>query len=311
MKNCPHENIFMDSNSGFIKQVVEELNCSYQDEQGVNYTEGVNLPSRQEIKHILNELEEIMFPGFIERKILDINNFNYFTGSNISKIYIDLRDQIARAYRYQCTCLQCEICNLKSFANNAIKKLIKQLPEIRRKMKLDVLAAYDGDPAAKNIDEIILSYPGIYAITIHRIAHELYLLNVPLIPRMMSEYAHSKVGIDIHPGAKIGESFFIDHGTGVVIGETAVIGNNVKIYQNVTLGAFSFPKDKDGNLIRDKKRHPTLEDDVNVYSGATVLGDITLGKGSSIGGNVWLTENTAPHTVVTISKPNLTIKSRK
>jgi serine O-acetyltransferase len=194
-------------------------------------------------------------------------------------------------------------------AEGATKHLLDKLSEIRETMKLDVIAALEGDPAARNLDEIVLSYPGIKAITIQRIAHELYLKNVPLIPRMMGEYAHRITGIDIHPGAKLGKSIFIDHGTGVVIGETSVIGDNVKIYQGVTLGALSFPKDACGKIIKGAKRHPTIEDDVTIYSGATILGNIIIGKGSLIGGNVWLTESVEPGTRVTISPPDLKIKT--
>jgi serine O-acetyltransferase len=177
-------------------------------------------------------------------------------------------------------------------------------------MKLDVRAAYDGDPAAKSFDEIILSYPGIKAITIQRFAHILYLENVPLIPRMLCEYAHSTTGIDIHPGACLGEAVFIDHGTGVVIGETAVLGDNVKLYQGVTLGALSFPKDACGKIIKGAKRHPTLENDVTVYAGATILGDVVIGEGSVIGGNVWLTESCVAGSKIIIQPPDLTIRTK-
>jgi serine O-acetyltransferase len=203
----------------------------------------------------------------------------------------------------------CKDCNIPEMAEGATKHLLDKLSEIRETMKLDVIAALEGDPAARNLDEIVLSYPGIKAITIQRIAHELYLKNVPLIPRMMGEYAHRMTGIDIHPGAKLGKSIFIDHGTGVVIGETSVIGDNVKIYQGVTLGALSFPKDACGKIIKGAKRHPTIEDDVTIYSGATILGNIIIGKGSLIGGNVWLTESVEPGTRVTISPPDLKIKT--
>jgi serine O-acetyltransferase len=186
--------------------------------------------------------------------------------------------------------------------------LLSALPEIRRVMATDVRAAFDGDPAAKSHDEIIFSYPGIMAISVYRLAHTLFNLGVPLLPRMMTEYAHSVTGIDIHPGATIGERFVIDHGTGVVVGETTVIGNNVRIYQGVTLGALSLPRDA-GNQLRGKKRHPTIEDDVIIYSGATILGgDTTIGARSVIGGNVWLTESVPPDTKVLIEAPRLIYK---
>ena len=178
-------------------------------------------------------------------------------------------------------------------------------------MKLDVQAAYDGDPAALSLDEIVLSYPGIKAITVQRIAHHLYMSNVPLIPRMMSEHIHSQTGIDIHPGAKLGKGVFIDHGTGVVIGETAVLGDGVKIYQGVTLGALSFPKDACGMIIKGAKRHPSIGDRVTIYSGATILGDIFIGDKSIIGGNVWLTESTSPGTKISIEQPKNLIRAPK
>jgi serine O-acetyltransferase len=194
-------------------------------------------------------------------------------------------------------------------AEDATLHLLKQLPKIRDLLKGDVAAAFDGDPAAKSYEEIVISYPCITAIATYRIAHELYLKEVPLIPRIMSECAHSKTGIDIHPGARIGENFFIDHGTGVVIGETTVIGKNVKVYQGTTLGAMSFPKDERGRIIKGQKRHPTIEDDVTIYAEATILGNITVGKGATIGGNVWVKQPVpAGYTVIT-GNPDLVCKT--
>ena len=188
--------------------------------------------------------------------------------------------------------------------------LLERLPEIRRTLATDVQAAYDGDPACKSLDEVIFCYPGLDAITVHRIAHELYLRQVPFIPRMMAEWSHKETGIDIHPGATIGDSFFIDHGTGVVIGETTVIGKHVKLYQGVTLGALSFPTDADGNIIRTMKRHPTIENHVVVYASATILGgDTTVGHHSVIGSSVWLTRSVQPHTTVTLEKPKLRMRA--
>ena len=195
-------------------------------------------------------------------------------------------------------------------AKEIVAAFLARLPDVRRLVETDVDAAYDGDPAAKTLDEIVLSYPGVKALTIHRLAHCLHEKKVPLIPRMMSEYAHRITGIDIHPGAKIGRAFFIDHGTGVVIGETAEIGDNVKLYQGVTLGALSFPKDACGMIIKGAKRHPTIEDNVTIYAGATILGAVVIGKGSVIGGNVWLTHSTEPGTRITIAKPDLTCEKK-
>ncbi len=311
MKTCPNENFAPTAGKDFIAETVSRICATYQDKQGINHLEGFNLPSQTEISSILNDLREVIFPGFAEKKILSIDAVPYVVGDLISRVYADLSDQIARSFRYNCEMKKCKTCDVPKLSEDAARHLIGKLPEIREIMKTDIAAAYDGDPAAKSLDEIVLSYPGIRAICAQRIAHELYVKDVPLIPRMMSERAHSETGIDIHPGARIGERFFIDHGTGVVIGETAVIGDNVKVYQGVTLGAMSFPKDESGRVIKGRKRHPTIEDDVTIYAGATILGDIVIGKGSVIGGNVWYTETVEPHTVITIAKPDLTIKSKK
>jgi len=228
--------------------------------------------------------------------------------------------EIAKSYRYEMFLRNpdvdsCEKC-LALCMNNGIEStlfLLEKVPDLRRKLALDVAAAFAGDPSAKSTTEVTFSYPCIQAITIYRIANILYNQKIPLIPRMMSEYAHTITGIDIHPGAIIGESFFIDHGTGVVIGGTTSIGNNVRMYQGVTLGAFSFPKDKYGNIIRGQKRHPTIEDNVIIYAGATISGGKTvIGHDSIIGGNVWITKSVKPYSKVTITdlENNVTIKKR-
>ena len=199
--------------------------------------------------------------------------------------------------------------DLEALAQQKTIEMMRRLPQLRSVLELDVESAFLGDPAAKSHHEIIFCYPGLEAITIYRLAHELLLLGVPLIPRLMTEHAHSKTGIDIHPGARIGPGFFIDHGTGVVIGETCDIGKNVKLYQGVTLGALSFPRDASGNIIRGMKRHPTLEDEVVVYANATILGgDTVVGHHAVIGSNVWLTQSVEPYTVVLLEKPQLRIK---
>jgi serine O-acetyltransferase len=196
-------------------------------------------------------------------------------------------------------------------AENVTQHLLAQLPKIRQMLKGDVGAAFDGDPAAKSYEEIVISYPCITAIATYRIAHELYLKQVPLVPRIMSECAHSKTGIDIHPGAKIGKNFFIDHGTGVVIGETTIIGDKVKIYQGTTLGAMSFPKDERGRIIKGGKRHPTIEDNVTIYAEATILGDIIIGKNSVVGGNVWIKESVPAGVTVTVANTDLVYTRHK
>ena len=197
--------------------------------------------------------------------------------------------------------------------DEVVGSFIARLPEVRRMLETDIQAAYEGDPAATSRMEVVMAYPGMYAVTVHRLAHELYRLKVPIIPRIMSELAHSRTGIDIHPGASIGEGFFIDHGTGVVIGETTVIGNNVKIYQGVTLGALSFPKDEStGMLMKGHKRHPDVEDNVVIYAGATILGgDTVIGHDSEIGGNVWLMESIPPHSRVYNKPPVPEIREKK
>ena len=285
----------------YIDDLVEKICRTYADGNGVNHSEGSNLPRESEILAILHDLFEIVFPGFGGREPQSLDNLRYSVGEIVSRCFHELRDVIFRSLRYNCELLNTPGCDCLRDAEDAALFLLSSLPEIRVRMKLDIQAAFDGDPAAKTLDEIVLSYPGIKAITIQRIAHRLYEKKVPLIPRMLGEYAHRITGIDIHPGAKLGRGIFIDHGTGVVIGETAEIGSGVKIYQGVTLGALSFPKDACGKIIKGNKRHPTIEDNVTIYAGATILGAVTIGHDAIIGGNVWIT------TKISISPPQLTI----
>jgi serine O-acetyltransferase len=252
----------------------------------------------------------ILFPNLLGDSSLTRTNIWYFLGGTLDSLRTRLEEEIAKSLKYVCLKEnECSIDVCKERARKVAEDLVECIPEIKRRLSRDVQAAYDGDPAAKSLEEIILSYPCVYAIATYRIAHELYDLEVPLIPRMMSENAHSLTGIDIHPGAKIGENFFIDHGTGVVIGETTVIGNNVRIYQGVTLGGRTVPCEGVSGL-RGKKRHPTIEDDVTIYSGATILGGKTvISKGAVIGGNVWITSSIPPNTTVTIATPKLSLRS--
>ncbi len=280
-----------ESDIDFLDNLVESICDTYEDTTGINHLEGFNLPSESEILTITKELLEVVFPGFSGKTNYNLKTIRYNVGEMLSNIYFDLSDQILRSLRFDCDQKQCKDCDLSTSSTTIARDLLKNIPKIREFMKLDVMAAYDGDPAATSFDEIILSYPCIKAITIQRLAHVLYHAKVPLIPRMMTEYAHSITGIDIHPGAHLEKGVFIDHGTGVVIGETATIGENVKIYQGVTLGALSFPKDACGMIIKGAKRHPTIEKNVTIYSGASILGDIVVGEKSIIGGNVWLTES--------------------
>ena len=270
------------------------------------------LPSREVIVEILCDFMDILYPGYWRRQNLHIGNVEYHVGDLIDGLHDKLTQQIARALRHEFCREQPHAQPPEDFEALAQQKavdLLKRLPELRQVLEMDVQAAYEGDPAAKGYHEIIFCYPGLEAVTVYRIAHELLLLGVPLIPRMMTEHAHSKTGIDIHPGARIGNSFFIDHGTGVVIGETCDIGAHVKLYQGVTLGALSFPRDAKGNIIRGMKRHPTLEDEVVVYANATILGGETvIGHNAVIGSSVWLTHSVDPYTVVSLEKPSLRIK---
>lgn len=311
MKVCPNENMTIETDGQFLDRMVNDICRTYEDSKGINHIEGFNLPSEAEVLEILHKMLEIIFPGYTGKKSLSMKSVKYNVGETLADINPELFSQIMRAMRYNCAMENCDDCDIPEISEKATRKLIESLPEIRSLMKCDIGAAFDGDPAAKSLDEIILSYPGVKAITIQRLSHVLYAENVPLIPRILSEYAHRVTGIDIHPGACLGKGVFIDHGTGVVIGETAVIGDNVKIYQGVTLGALSFPRDACGKIIKGSRRHPTIEDDVTIYAGATILGDIVIGKGAVIGGNVWLTKDIEPGAKVTISSPDLKIKAVK
>ena len=293
----------------FITKLSAELAESYSKGKGVNHNDGSNLPRETEILEILEKLMDLIFPGFGKREAHSMEMLRFSASETIAAVYTQLSDAIHRAYSYTCSITgSCNACNCSEKAVKSTEKLLSAIPDLRTVLLKDVQAAYDGDPAAKSLDEIILSYPCIKAIMIQRIAHILYSEGIPLIPRMMGEYAHRITAIDIHPGATLGEGIFIDHGTGVVIGETATIGSNVKIYQGVTLGALSFPKDTDGKIIKGQKRHPTIEDNVTIYAGATILGDITIGKDSVIGGNVWLTESVPAGTKITIAAPEQIIR---
>ena len=279
-----------------LTQAVSELSDKHSYEGlFLQYKDGDPLPSGKSLRRIVELSREILFPGYFGNSTVHRRTINYHIGVNVEELFSLLTEQIQAGL-----CFGLE----NTPSDNVIKKIpdrdtaasiaarfISKLPEIRRILATDVEAAYYGDPAATCFGEIICCYPIIRAITNYRIAHELYMLNVPLIPRIITEMAHSETGIDIHPGAQIGHHFTIDHGTGVVIGATCIIGNNVKLYQGVTLGAKSFPLDENGNPIKGIARHPILEDDVIVYSNATILGRITIGKGATIGGNIWVTES--------------------
>jgi serine O-acetyltransferase len=248
------------------------------------------MPSEKVLGEIVDIARDIIFPYHYGETPVYSDTLKYYIGVRVDKLSRLIREQIAISLEYA----EEKCCDAKERADIITDQFIDSLPQLRAILTTDVVAAYNGDPAAKNNGEIIACYPVIKALTNYRIAHQLLTLGVPLIPRMLTEMAHSETGIDIHPGAQIGESFTIDHGTGVVIGETCVIGRNVKLYQGVTLGAKSFPLDENGNPIKGIPRHPILEDDVVVYSNATILGRITLGRGAVIGGNIWVTEDVPP-----------------
>src|SRR5262245_23915261 len=290
-----------------LPEITEALVATYTECKYINHLAHRPLPSREVVADILCDLMDILYPGFVRRQNLHIGNVEYHVGDLIDGLHDKMIMQVARALRHEHKG-GAEV-DLESLAQQKTVEFLRRLPEIRYLLEQDVEAAFLGDPAAKGRHEIIFCYPGLEAVTIYRLAHELVLLSVPLIPRLMTEYAHSKTGIDIHPGASIGPSFFIDHGTGVVIGETCDIGAHVKLYQGVTLGALSFPRDASGNIIRGSKRHPTLEDDVVVYANATILGGNTvIGHHAVIGSSVWLTHSVDPYTVVSLEKPSLRIR---
>lgn len=284
-------------------EIVKRIVNTYDDDSGINFIDVTNLPVRDKIHEILDLLIELIFPGYTGKRSFTRDNIQFIIGDILCQVQTDLTEQIELALRHGCRIKNCEGCDCPTMAAEYTEHLLGKIPEIRQMLKDDVHAAYDGDPAAKSFEEIVISYPYIIAITIHRIAHELYLKDVPLIPRIMSESAHTKTGIDIHPGARIGKRFFIDHGTGVVIGETTVIGDNVKLYQGVTLGALSFAKDERGNIIKGGKRHPTIEDGVTIYAEATILGNITIGQGAVVAGNVWVRTSIPPGVTVATAKP--------
>lgn len=294
-----------------LPKVVAEMVATCRSKECFDHVSPVQLPRQEEVVGIINRARRILFPGYFDTHKLEAVNLEYHLGMEIMQLYEQVADQITWAVRHDCFRhgLSCTHCQQRG--QEAALEFIKGLPEIRRRLTLDVIAAQEGDPASGGVDEVIFSYPGLFATTVYRLAHLLLHLEVPLLPRMMSEYAHSRTGIDIHPGAEIGLNFFIDHGTGVVVGQTTVIGDNVRLYQGVTLGALSVPKEE-VEALRHQKRHPTIEDGVIIYSGATILGgDTVIGARSVIGGNVWLTESVPPDTKVFVNKPDLVYIGRR
>lgn len=280
--------------------------ASYAAHGDLRHVQLKDLPSKQKTIGILSDLLTVLFPGWAGDDSLTDANIAHFLGGTMHSLHARLEEEVARSLKFDRLQRKEDVGDgLRKRARQIAEALLEQLPKIKRRLSADIRAAYEDDPAAKSLEEIVLSYPCLYAIATYRIAHELYTRDVPMMPRMMSEHAHALTGVEIHPGAQIGQNFFIDHGTGVVIGETSEIGNNVRIYQGVTLGAKSLPH-REVPKLRNKKRHPTIEDNVVIYSGATILGGKTvIGRGSVVGGNVWITSSIPPHTTVTIAPPKL------
>jgi serine O-acetyltransferase len=300
----------MDDFSHFSKDQLEKITNkvieNYHKNPLLCHIDHVSITSKESVVELVNDLVAVIYPGFYGKKNIDRSNIRYQTGSEIYNIYQKLSEQIYSCFQYECNKVN-EICqHCTEIAQKQSLLFLEKLPLIRDLLLKDLYATYRGDPAAKSFDEVIYCYPGFFAITIYRIAHELHKQDIPLLPRIMTEYAHGETGVDIHPGAKIGETFFIDHATGVVIGETTEIGNNVRIYQGVTLGALSFKRKEDGSLVKGGKRHPTIGNDVTIYSGATILGGKTvIGDRSVVGGNVWLTHSIPPDTTILLAEPRL------
>ncbi len=295
-----------------LQSITDQLVETYTSCSRLNHLGHEPLPNREAVAELTSDLQEILYPGYGKRQNLHIGNIGYYVGSIIDALHDRLTEQITRALRHDLKADSPHI-DFQALAQVKAIELLRRLANVRMTLERDVEAAFRGDPAAKSHHEIIFCYPGLEAITIYRVAHELQRLGVPYIPRMMTEHAHSKTGIDIHPGARIGPGFFIDHGTGVVIGETCEIGEFVKLYQGVTLGALSFERTDEGDLVHGSyKRHPTLKDHVVVYANATILGgSTTIGARSVIGSNTWITESVPADTTVVIEKPKLRVKGVK
>jgi serine O-acetyltransferase len=297
-----------------LPDLTDEIVETYTSVATINQLGHCPLPRYEDVISALDDLKDILYPGYRRREGLHIGNVTYHVGNMIDGLHDKLTVQIARALQHEARVERgIDPCDDREDHQARGQELaitfLQRIPALRRLLATDVRAAYDGDPACKNLDEVILCYPGLEAVTVYRLAHELHLLAVPFIPRMMTEWAHKQTGIDLHPGASIGPHFFIDHGTGVVVGETCEIGSYVKLYQGVTLGALSFPTDADGKLIRHMKRHPTIEDRVVIYANATILGGKTvIGHDSVIGSSVWLTRSVEPNTTVTMETPRLRIR---
>ncbi|MBU1232046.1 MAG: serine acetyltransferase [Proteobacteria bacterium] len=310
-EHCDHETFSSACLHDKVPPVVKTLVAAWKSGDCFEHVGPVPIPSHRAIIDIIYQVRQILFPGYFTRTKIYASNLEYYLGKETTELYERLTDEIIMAIRHDCRrtnqpCTQCE-----ERGHRMALSFIESLPGISALLSTDIRATLAGDPATASSDEVIFCYPGLLATSIYRMAHELYLLQVPIIPRIMTEHAHSLTGIDIHPGASIGPGFFIDHGTGVVIGETTFIGSNVRLYQGVTLGALSLPKDA-GKTLQHVKRHPTIEDDVIIYANTTILGgDTEIGARSVIGGNIWLTESVPSDTRVVLKRPELIYSGRK
>jgi serine O-acetyltransferase len=310
MEQCRAEVSAVEHYREEIPEIVNGLVTSCRQGDCFEHVSAEPIPSRAAMIDIIERARRLLYPGYYIDSRVDNVNLEYYFGQEATAFFEALSEQLTLSIRHECLrhnqpCTHCE-----QRGHAGAIAFMRKAPHLRGMLAMDVRAAYEGDPAARGYDEIIFSYPGLFAITVYRIAHQFHEQEVSLMPRIMAEFAHGMTGIDIHPAARIGESFFIDHGTGVVIGETTVIGDRVRIYQGVTLGALSVSREE-VEALRDRKRHPTIEDDVIIYSSATILGgDTVIGARSVIGGNVWLTESVPPDTYVFLKKPDLIFKGR-
>ena len=305
-----------DQRREFLPRLTESIVASYGQSDRIHHLGHCPLPKYDVVIGILEDFKDLFYPGFRRREGLHASNVAYYVGDLVDSLLAKLSKQITRALihadrvNHEPTEGCREMVDYEARGETIAMRMLERVPAIRQALSKDVEAAFAGDPSVRNRDEIVFCFPGLEAVTIYRIAHELVGLKVPFIPRMMSEWAHKQTGIDIHPGASIGEYFFIDHGTGVVIGETCQIGDHVKIYQGVTLGALSFATDANGELVRGTKRHPTIVDHVVIYANATILGgNTTVGHHSIIGSSVWVTTSVTPHTTVVLEKPKVRIRN--
>ncbi len=288
-----------------IPQIVRELAAGFTSKKWSCHIEPVPIPSRKEVVDLIQQAQQILFPGYFTTMTRSRSSLEYHLGQHLTIFHESLARQLGAAIRHDCLRHNHSCSHCTDRGQNIAGEFIRTLPEIREILESDIEATLDGDPAAANADEVIFSYPGLFAVMVYRLAHKLFQMEVPIIPRIMSEHAYHRSAIDIHPGAEIGDSFFIDHGAGVVIGATSRIGNRVRVYQGVTLGALSLPKGA-GTLLKNTRRHPTIEDDVIIYANATILGgDTVIGARSIVGGNVWLTESIGPDTKVILKQPEL------